>query len=302
MPHSEPPGTGAAALPDVSVIIPVHGDRGALLRTLDCLQAQRTDHRFEVIVVDNGNNGDLPAQLAQRPVQVLREPHPGSYAARNTGMEAAAGAVLAFTDADCLPRPGWLQAGVQALAQAGPGTFVGGRIAMAPADPRRLSLAEVWQVGHDLRQDRYVAEEGWAATANLFVRAVDMHRVGLFDAGLKSGGDKNWGLRATAAGVRGVYCAAAAIEHPTRPTMAELMVKRRRVSKGSVDLARALGTPVHAMGTVRAMRPPLRATWRDGERLALSGVDRARLVAVTAVLHVYQRGYETGLNARTRGP
>lgn len=286
--------------PEVSVIIPVHGDRGALLATLDCLDGQRTARRFEVIVVDNGDNGDLAGALAGRPIRVLAEPRPGSYAARNTGIAHARAAVLAFTDADCLPRPEWLEQGVQALTQAGPGSFVGGRISMRPLRPHRLSLAEVWQVGHDLRQDRYLAEQGWAATANLFVRAADMARVGIFDADLRSGGDKNWGMRATAAGVRGVYSAAAVIDHPTRPTMGELMTKRRRVSRGSVDLSRTLGVPVHAAGFVRALRPPLRATWKDAERLPISRPDQARLVLITAALHLYQRTYGTGLDLARR--
>jgi len=297
----EPVRDGAA--PDVSVIIPVHGDRGGLALTLDCLAAQRTTRSFEVLVVDNGDNDGLAETLAPRGALVprlVREERKGSYAARNTGVAAARGDVLAFTDGDCLPRPTWLEEGVAALEREGHGVFVGGRITMRPARPGHLGLAEVWQVGHDLRQDFYVAQQGWAATANLFVRASDLSRVGAFDAQLQSGGDREWGLRATSTGVRGVFAPDAVVDHPTRPTMTELMTKRRRVSRGSVDLAASLGQPVHADGTLRALRPPLRAAWRDAERLDLSTVDRARLVAITAGLHVYQRGYEARLSASGR--
>lgn len=291
---------GAGASVSVSVLIPVHGDRGLIDLTLDALDRQETQHRFEVLVIDNGDNGDLIRRLGRRDraPRVLTESQPGSYAARNTGVAAATGDVLAFTDADCLPRPDWLEQGVSALEDAGPSTFVGGAITLVPARPGRLNLAEVWQIGHDLRQDWYV-RDGWAATANLFVRASDLHRVGPFNASLRSGGDKEWGTRATGAGVRGVFSDAAAIEHPTRPTMAELMVKRHRVSRGSVDLALARGVPVHVGGTLRALRPPLRKTWRQPTRQPMSDLDRARLVGITAGLHVYQRLLERGLASRS---
>lgn len=292
-----------AAAPEVSVIVPVHGDRGALAHTLDLLAQQRTGRPFEVLVVDNGDNADLGRTTEPRGdlvPRVLREELRGSYAARNTGVAAARGAVLAFTDGDCLPRPTWLEEGVAALEREGPRTFVGGRIALRPSRSGRLPLGELWQVGHDLRQERYVGEQGWAATANLFVRAEDLRAVGLFDAGLRSGGDREWGARATAAGVRAVYAADAVVDHPTRPTASELLVKRRRVSRGSVDLAASLGRPVHEEGLLRALRPPLRATWRDAERLDLGTVDRARLVAVTAGMHVGQRVHEAGLSAARR--
>lgn len=302
MPTREP---DARPAPRVSVIVPVHGDRGAILRTLTCLDAQTTAESFEVLVVDNGDNGDLAGRLSGRKVRVVTEERKGSYAARNTGVAASRGAVLAFTDADCLPRPAWLEQGVRALDRAGPGAFVGGGISMMPRDPRHLSWAEVWQVGHDLRQDRYVRNQGWAATANLFVRRADLRHVGEFQTELQSGGDKEWGTRATAAGVRGVFCADAAIDHPTRPTMAELMTKRRRVSRGSVDIARSQGVAVHPGGTLRALRPALRHTWRQATDLPISPLDRARLVAITAFLHVYQRSYEaalTGVHQRGSTP
>lgn len=69
--------------------------------------------RFEVLVVDDGSPGDAvrrAVELAGRPSQVhyLRIPHAGAAAARNHGIEAARGAIVAFTDDDCIPNPDWL--------------------------------------------------------------------------------------------------------------------------------------------------------------------------------------------------
>ncbi|MEJ5866170.1 glycosyltransferase [Pseudokineococcus sp. 5B2Z-1] len=288
----------------VSVVVPVHGDRGGLRSTLEHLAAQRTRRPFEVVVVDNGDNGDVRAVAAMVPgldVRVVREPQRGSYAARNAGVRVARGAVLAFTDADCLPRPTWLEAAVEVLEREGPGVFLGGAVSMRAFDPSRLTLAEVWQFGNDLRQDIYVRELGWAVTANLVVRRSDFEHAGLFDAHLASSGDREWGQRASRAGLRAVYAPESVVDHPTRPTMRPLLAKMRRVARGGVALERTSGRPMHPDGWRRALVPPLRSTWRRAERLRARPVDRARLVLATALVHAYRLGYEVVHRVSSRG-
>ena len=91
----------------VSVIIPVYNDLKLLSTCLECLDRQTYPKtRFEVLVVDNGS--DLPVQpIVSRysNVKLEKESMPGSYAARNRGIAAARGEILAFTDADCRPSP-----------------------------------------------------------------------------------------------------------------------------------------------------------------------------------------------------
>ncbi|MEM8761253.1 MAG: glycosyltransferase family A protein, partial [Pseudomonadota bacterium] len=106
-----------SAPPGISVIIPVFNDAGGLARCLDALARQTDAAPFEVIVVDNGSDPPLdPATLPALPsLRLIRETAPGSYAARNAGIAAARAAILAFTDADCRPRPDWLAAGHAAI-------------------------------------------------------------------------------------------------------------------------------------------------------------------------------------------
>ncbi|WP_236244637.1 glycosyltransferase [Streptomyces sp. CC210A] len=114
------------------VIVPAHQEAARLGGTLDALAAQH-DRDFTLVVVDNAST-DGTAGLAERfaarapfPVHVLREPEKGVGCAVDTGFRHAIGQgarLLARTDADCLPHPGWTAAARAALT-AGAGLACG---------------------------------------------------------------------------------------------------------------------------------------------------------------------------------
>ncbi|GCE12658.1 glycosyltransferase [Tengunoibacter tsumagoiensis] len=99
--------------PFVSVIIPTHDrpDRLAL-----CLHSILATHypRFEILVVDNAPSTDATAELLQKEfafnasIRYLREDRQGPSWARNCGMQAAKGGILAFVDDDVIVDPSWL--------------------------------------------------------------------------------------------------------------------------------------------------------------------------------------------------
>ena len=93
-------------VPRVSIVIPVFNQAQDLGRCLAALERQTYPaDRFEAIVVDNGSDEPIgPVTERFSFVRAICEPAPGSYAARNRGIEASRGEVLAFTDADCLTR------------------------------------------------------------------------------------------------------------------------------------------------------------------------------------------------------
>src|SRR5690606_12630004 len=64
---------------------------------------------FEIIVVNN-DPADLPPDWVSLPqnARIIDESRPGAYAARNAGISIASGRILAFTDADCVPKETWL--------------------------------------------------------------------------------------------------------------------------------------------------------------------------------------------------
>jgi glycosyltransferase involved in cell wall biosynthesis len=233
----------------ISVIVPVRDGAATLARCLDGLAAQSV-RPAEVVVVDNGSRDDTAA-LAQahslRP-RVIREDRPGSYAARNAGIAVASSEFLAFTDADCIPDPHWLEAACGVLAAGA--ELAAGQV--TPVISRRPSLWEKFDAGHHVDQRKYVEELGFGATANLLVRRSVFDDVGIFDARLRSGGDREFCLRATAKGHRLTYAPDAIVSHHSRRTLRETWQLHRRLGAGLHDLSK------------RGLQPPC---WRDDQML-----------------------------------
>lgn len=94
----------------VSVVIPAYNAATYLGDALDGALAQ-THPRLEVIVVDDGSTDDTPKILSSYSdrIRVVRQPNAGSAAACNRGVEDAAGAWIAFLDADDIWHPMKLQ-------------------------------------------------------------------------------------------------------------------------------------------------------------------------------------------------
>ena len=241
-----------ATPPTATVIIPVYDDAARLDSCLASVGPQAQQVGAEILVVDNGSRDD-PGAVVDRyaAARMLHEPTPGSYAARNTALKEAEADVLAFTDADCVPAPDWLANGLAALARPGV-VRVAGPIELVTQRPGKASAVEEWELAHTFRQERYVREFGWAATANLFVRREVFDAVGPFNAQVRSGGDKEWGSRATDAGVALDFDPEVVVRHPTRRTLRELRTKHRRIVTGDAVL--------RAQGAFDARRVPL---WRQ---------------------------------------
>ena len=232
--------------PAVSVIVPVYNAGAGVSRLLAALDEQSLHAPFEVVLVDDASNDFALEPVLSRPyVRCLRlEQRSGSYAARNAGLEVASAPILAFTDADCVPSPTWLEHG---LAAIDPGTdIVAGRVAVElPSPPTAAALVDAIRF---LDQRTYV-EHGYGATANLFVRRSVFERVGIFNPRLRSGGDRELGLRATDTGATIRYGPDALVMHESRSTVRALAVKSMRIGRGMASHHR------HAQGRLRDLSP-----------------------------------------------
>ncbi|MEU6891012.1 glycosyltransferase family 2 protein [Streptomyces sp. NPDC046557] len=114
------------------VVVPAHQEEARLGETLRALAAQR-DRDFTLLVVDNASTDGTAAvarEFAKRApftVEVIDEPEKGVGSAVDTGFRYAitqGATLLARTDGDCLPRPGWTGAARDALLRR-PGLVCG---------------------------------------------------------------------------------------------------------------------------------------------------------------------------------
>jgi glycosyltransferase involved in cell wall biosynthesis len=155
--------------------------------------ADQTLADHEVIVVDDGSTdgaGDevqADARLG-RPVRLLSSGGAGAVAARRMGVAQARADLLAFTDSDCEPEPGWLAAGVAHLERALD-------VVQGATYPTRTP---VWP-----ERSMYVGcEDGLYATCNVFYRRKAFEAAGGFDprAGARLGFRPGTRLRGTGFG------------------------------------------------------------------------------------------------------
>jgi glycosyltransferase involved in cell wall biosynthesis len=102
---------------DLSVIVPFYNAEKYLEQCIQALLAQSYPaSRYEVIMIDNNSTDGSPAIVGRYSrISLLRERKQGAYAARNRGVAASTGSIIAFTDADCSAFPEWLEQIVAAL-------------------------------------------------------------------------------------------------------------------------------------------------------------------------------------------
>ena len=134
-----------ADVPLISVIVPVYNARRTLRACLEAL-ARQTDPRYEVILVDD-HSADDSREIARpfcedarfRLVALPR--NKGQAVSRNEGVEAAAGALIAFIDADCEAPERWLATHRRLLAEAPDVDVVCGGYVLSDEDPPAARFA-----------------------------------------------------------------------------------------------------------------------------------------------------------------
>jgi glycosyltransferase involved in cell wall biosynthesis len=240
-------GRSAATAPDVSVVVATRDRPARLAALLAGLRSQLLDGTFEVIVVDDGSGPATAAQLRAEAARggldlhvVRLAPARGPGAARNAGWRTARAGLIAFTDDDCVPAPGWLAAGVRAH-RADPRALVQGRTEPEPAERHRAGIT--------LRTLRVTALGPQYPTCNIFYPRVLLDRL--------NGFDEDFGTRP---GGEDTDLAWRAIEHGAAPALAADAIVYHAVERlGALGMLRE-ATRWTATTRIFARHPQLRAT------------------------------------------
>jgi len=226
-----------------SVIIATHNRAGHLRDTLRSLASVSTAASWEVIVIDNNSQDatrDVVTTAAASfpvPLRYVFEAEQGKAAALNAGMRLATGTIFAFTDDDARFEPDWLDQAARTLEQTG-GDYVGGKVLPLWGGPRPAWLPDrngvQWGVIAllDLGPEPVEFGQGkvhWPLGVNMAVRREVFDRTGPWDNRfdrkgntLRGQGQREWCLRARAAGLRGFYAPGMEVHH---------IVERERLNK-----------------------------------------------------------------------
>jgi O-antigen biosynthesis protein len=152
--YSDVPFPAQQAWPRVSVIVCCYNSEATLRECLEGLRAVDYEN-FEVIVIDDGST-DGTAAIARefREFRLVQTENQGLSAARNVGLSAATGEIVAYLDSDAWPDPHWLQylamtfeasthgcVGGPNLAPSGDG-HVAECVALAPGGPNLVLLSD----------------------------------------------------------------------------------------------------------------------------------------------------------------
>jgi glycosyltransferase involved in cell wall biosynthesis len=212
-----------AVPPAVAVVIATYRRAELLPRLVAALGAQHSAPSYEVVIVDDCSPDDTASVLtglatqAPFPLTVLRqERNAGPAAARNRGWRATTAPLVAFTDDDCVPQPGWLAAIVRALADT---DVAQGR---TTPDPEQAQMH-----GPFSRTLNVPAMDGFFQTCNIGYRREWLERLDGFDEDFRfpMAEDTDLAWRALEQGADAVFVEDALVHHDVRESSALVAIK-----------------------------------------------------------------------------
>jgi len=173
------------ARPRVSVIMPVFNGSATIGEALESLEAQ-TYRDFEVVVVDDGSTDDTAEICRGRPgLRLIDQGNRGTAAARNVGIRAARGELIAFLDQDDLWSPGRLAAQVPILEdEADVGLVFSNFEAFGDLSEHKGKRFDDAKVAERISEGRAFASlfrKNLIHPATVLVRRACLDEVGLFD-------------------------------------------------------------------------------------------------------------------------
>ncbi|MDA2931700.1 glycosyltransferase [Nitrospinae bacterium AH-259-F20] len=220
----------------MSVIIPALNEEKTIRECLSSLlKMDYPPERREILVVDNGSTDRTAEIVKSFPVRYIREERRGASSARNKGIEAGKGEILAFTDADCIVSRGWLWELVRAFDEEGVGGVAGEIVAYPPKTPAEWYAARV----RHLSPRKYLSRPllPFAVFANLAFRRDVFDKIGLLDETILEGEATDFCTRFfRGTGLKLEYALKAIVFHRHRATAWEFFRQQWNYGKGHAKL------------------------------------------------------------------
>ena len=225
----------------ISVIIPVYNDQCGLKDTLDSLVNQNFPKKdFEIIISDNGssdNTLDTAEMFAKKYPElihiVVENNIKSSYAARNKGIKASKGSIIAFIDADMSVDKDWLTRIVSSLEKY----RVDYLACKVEIYLKENSIFGLYNKMTGFPVEQYLSNHHFAPTCCLIVRKIVFERVGLFDLRLISSGDYEFGNRVYRFGYKLYYDSSIVMKHPARSSFKQIFCKFFRIGRGARQIS-----------------------------------------------------------------
>jgi glycosyltransferase involved in cell wall biosynthesis len=172
--------------PSISVVVCSRNGSATIRDTMEGL-AELDYPNYEVIVVDDGSTDNTAAIAREYPYRLISTENRGLSSARNTGMHAAKGEIVAYIDDDAYPDPQWLRY-LAATYMSGDYVAVGGPN-IPPPDTGRIADCVANSPGgpvHVLVSDR---EAEHIPGCNMSIRRDALMAIGGFDHRYRAAGD-----------------------------------------------------------------------------------------------------------------
>lgn len=225
--------------PFISIIIPVYNDPQGIRDTLESLVNQTYPH-YEIIVADNGSKdstlkvvNDFSEKYPGLIEVVVEDSIQSSYAARNKGIKAAKGSIIAFVDADMSVKNDWVQKITESM-EKNKADYLACRVDIYSDDE---SLISKYNILTGFPLEEYVYTRHFAPTCCLIVKRKIFDELGDFDSNLISGGDYEFGVRVYNSGKQLFYDPEIVMYHPARSTLKQLIKKSFRIGRGFYQLS-----------------------------------------------------------------
>lgn len=226
----------------ISVIIPVYNDSQGLKDTLNSLVKQEFEKSsYEIIIADNGSTDESTIDVANGFIKnypglmrlVVEDKIQSSYAARNKGINNSKGEIIAFIDADMKARPDFLKK-IQDFMADKEIKYAGFNVAM---ELQNRSIISFYDYIYGFKIKNNLFSMHFAATACLLARRDLFDNIGLFDARLVSGGDREFGNRAWRAGYKQFFLDDIVAVHPVKNNLKSLINRNFRLGTGIYQLS-----------------------------------------------------------------